>query len=149
MTGDKKKKIDIWQYGIGEALVKIAPEKMDKEVKIALAEVYFLLENYMTPDYKYALPKEIYSAIKEKRDEEHKVEYNYMKPLSEQKLMKMTKDILAILYFNYWTKSDEEKKELVEKWCENELALKKELRKEKAENVKKIQNMREKMKQGK
>lgn len=149
MTGDKKKKIDIWQYGIGEALVKIAPEKMDKEVKIALAEVYFLLENYMTPDYKYALPKEIYSAIKEKRDEEHKVEYNYMKPLSEQKLMKMTKDILAILYFNYWTKSDEEKKELVEKWYENELALKKELRKEKAENVKKIQNMREKMKQGK
>lgn len=149
MTGDKKKKIDIWQYGIGEALVKIAPEKMDKEVKIALAEVYFLLENYMTPDYKYALPKEIYSAIKEKRDEEHKVEYNYMKPLSEQKLMKMTKDILAILYFNYWTKSDEEKKELVEKWYENELALKKELRKEKAKNVKKIQNMREKMKQGK
>ena len=38
MTGDKKKKADIWQYGIGEALVKIAPEKMDKEFKIALAE---------------------------------------------------------------------------------------------------------------
>ncbi|MCR5638318.1 MAG: hypothetical protein K6F97_05710 [Lachnospiraceae bacterium] len=149
MTGDKKKKVDLSQYDIGEALVNMATEKMDKEIKMALAEVYFLLENFLTPDYKYALPKEIYNAIKRKRDEEHKVEYNYMKPLSEQKLMKMTKDILAILYFNYWTKSDEEKKELVEKWYENELALKKELRKEKAENVKKIQNMREKMKQGK
>ena len=41
MTGDNKKKIDTWQYDIGEALVKIAPEKMDKELKIALAEVYF------------------------------------------------------------------------------------------------------------
>ena len=147
MTEDKKKKADIWQYGIGEALVKIAPEKMDKEFKIALAEAYFLLENYLTPDYKYALPEEIYSAIKEKRDEEHKVDYNYMKPLTEQKLMETTKELLALLYINYWVKSEEEKRELVERWNENELALKREIRKEKLEKVKKIQNLREKMKQ--
>ena len=147
MTGDNKKKIDTWQYDIGEALVKIAPEKMDKELKIALAEVYFLLENYLTPDYKYTLPKEIYSAIKEKRDEEHKVDYNYMKPLTEQKLMGTTRELLALLYLNYWIKSKEEKRELVERWHENELALKREIRKEKSEKVKKIQNLREKMKQ--
>jgi hypothetical protein len=51
------------------------------------------------------------------------------------------------LYLNYWIKSKEEKRELVERWHENELALKREIRKEKSEKVKKIQNLREKMKQ--
>ncbi len=70
-----------------------------------------------------------------------------MKPLSEQKLMETTRELLALLYLNYWIKSKEEKRELVERWHENELALKREIRKEKSEKVKKIQNLREKMKQ--
>lgn len=61
--------------------------------------------------------------------------------------METTRELLALLYLNYWIKSKEEKRELVERWHENELALKREIRKEKSEKVKKIQNLREKMKQ--
>ena len=50
------------------------------------------------------------------------------KPLEEQGLSKQTLSILSVLNYNFWCKDEEKRKQLIEKYSENERKYQEELR---------------------
>ena len=76
---------------------------------------------YMEPKYINKIPKKMIENFKENKDRDYKITINPKVPLKNQKLMKGTLEILALLNLKYWCDSEEEKQRLIEKYKQNNI----------------------------
>ena len=94
---------------------------------IIYSEVYSILNTMSEKDVK-KLPKKFLELIQNKKSESYDPKYDLKRPLKEQNVKQETLAFLALLYLNYWCDSEEEKKELMEQFNENEKKHQEELR---------------------
>ena len=85
---------------------------MENNLKKAYSEIYEIL-NLMEEEYVIKVPQKLRDLFKKEKDDNFFVNINIDKPLENQNLQKDTLTILAVLYINYWSESDEEKQELI------------------------------------
>lgn len=91
----------------------------------AYTEIKCLLR-YFPIEYIKKLPNKLLEMIQKNSDEKYDIDVDLNKNLQDQNISKKTKDILAVLTYNYW--SDESEKEyLKNRFYENERAFQKEL----------------------
>lgn len=93
----------------------------------AYSEVDELL-NLITEEEKNAIPKKLRDFFKEEKDPSYHKNINANIAIKEQNLKKETLAIMASLYLKYWCKDENEKKELLMTFAENEERHQKELR---------------------
>ena len=91
----------------------------------AYTEVNCLLE-YLPQSYIDKLPKKLIELIKDQSDEQYNIDIDTNKSLLEQNFYKKTKDLIAVIKYNYWS-TDEEKQKLKNLFYENENKYQKEL----------------------
>lgn len=83
------------------------------------SEVYQVL-NILGNEYITRLPKSLYNMLEEKRDTTYNPKYTDEITLDMQNIKKESLNILALLHFNYWCDSYEQKLELQNILEENE-----------------------------
>ena len=91
----------------------------------AYTEVNCLLE-YLPQSYIDKLPKKLIELIKEHSDNQYYISIDTNKSLLEQDFSKKTKDLIAVIKYNYWS-TDEERQQLKKIFYENENKYQKEL----------------------
>ena len=91
----------------------------------AYTEVNCLLE-YLPQSYIDKLPKKLIGLIKDQSDEQYNIDIDTNKSLLEQNFSKKTKDLIAVIKYNYWS-TDKEKQKLKNIFYENENKYQKEL----------------------
>lgn len=84
----------------------------------AYTEFNCLLE-CMPETYVEKLPKKLINLIKNKSDEDFSIYIDTNKSLLEQGFSQQTKDLIAVINYNYWS-TEEEKKQLKNVFNENE-----------------------------
>ena len=84
---------------------------MNENTKKVYSEVYQVL-NVLGDEYIRRLPKSLYNMLEEKRDTTYNPKYTDEITLDMQNINKESLNILALLQFNYWCDSYEEKLEL-------------------------------------
>ena len=89
------------------------------ERALAYSEVYEIL-NLIGKEYKDKIPTEVLQIIVQEMDKQYKPQINIKRPLKDQNLRQRTYDILGMLQLNYWCKNENEKKELLKKFSEND-----------------------------
>lgn len=92
---------------------------MKQSTMEAYAEVDAILD-FMDEKYRREIPKKLRILFKEKKAKDYRKSIVSNKPLIEQNLSEETLAILAVLHYNYWCKDEKRKKELLEKYSENE-----------------------------
>lgn len=97
------------------------------ELSIAYAEVYEIL-SFMEQKYVDMIPLKLLELFKEEKEKEYKPNIKPTIPLDEQNLQKKTLSILAMLNLNYWCENENEKKELIALYDENDKRKEEELR---------------------
>lgn len=85
------------------------------EYNEAMAEVCDILEN-MEEEYVNKIPEKFREFLNKNKSEQYKPNLDHTKRISDINLMDKTKDILAVMYMDYWC--DEEKKKECEKILE-------------------------------
>ena len=101
---------------------------MNENTKKVYSEVYQVL-NVLGDEYIRRLPKSLYNMLEEKRDTTYNPKYTDEITLDLQNINKESLNILALLQFNYWCDSYEEKLELQNILEENEKIHEENLRK--------------------
>lgn len=91
---------------------------MQENSSLAYAEIYEILK-LIEDEYVNRIPKKIMDFFEEERDKEYKTIIDVNIPLDEQNLKRETMVLLAILNYNYWCDSEEEKKEIQEELIRN------------------------------
>ena len=91
----------------------------------AYTEVNCLLE-YLPQSYIDKLPKKLIELIKEQSDKQYYISIDTNKSLLEQNFSQKTKDLIAVIKYNYWS-TDEERQKLKRIFYENENKYQKEL----------------------
>ena len=91
----------------------------------AYTEVKCLLE-YLPKSYIDRLPKKLIELIERQSNDQYKINIDINKSLLEQNFSKKTKDLIAVIKYNYWS-TEEEKRKLKEIFYENENKYQKEL----------------------
>ena len=91
----------------------------------AYTEVNCLLE-YLPQSYIDKLPKKLIELIKKQSDKQYYISIDTNKSLLEQDFSKKTKDLIAVIKYNYWS-TDEERQKLKKIFYENENKYQKEL----------------------
>lgn len=91
----------------------------------AYTEVNCLLD-YMPQSYIDKLPKRLIELIKKQSQKQYNIEIDTNKSLLEQNFSKKTKDLIAVIKYNYWS-TDEEKRKLKNIFYQNENISQKEL----------------------
>lgn len=91
----------------------------------AYTEVNCLL-NHMPQSYINKLPKKLIELIKKQSQEQYNIDIDTNKSLLEQNFSNKTKDLIAVIKYNYWS-TENEKKQLESKFYENENIYQKEL----------------------
>lgn len=76
---------------------------------------------YMEPKYIKKVPKKMIENFKQNKDNNYKIIINPKIPLKNQKLMKGTLEILALLNLKYWCENEEERQRLIEKYKQNDI----------------------------
>ena len=92
----------------------------------AYTEIKCLL-NYFPIDYINKLPKKLLEMIYKNSNQKYNIVIDLKKDLKSQNISKKTKDILAVLTYNYWS-DESEKKTIVQRLNENEERYQKDLR---------------------
>ena len=92
----------------------------------AYTEVNCLLE-YLPQSYIDKLPKKLIELIKIQSNEQYNINIDTNKSLLEQEFSQKTKDLIAVLKYNYWS-TDEERKKLKQVFYDNENKCQEELR---------------------
>lgn len=93
---------------------------MNSSTRIAFAEVDLIL-SLLESEYVNKVPKELRDIFYIQKDKNYNKTIDVQKPLTKQNLNKETIAILALLNYEYWCNSEEEKKNLVLQLCENEI----------------------------
>lgn len=101
--------------------------EIDKEKQETYKEIITILNN-MEKEYQEKIPKKLIRFFEKNSAKEYKFDIDLNIPFKEQKLKSKTVTLLAILNLNYWCKNEEEKKELIKKYSENEKKYQEELR---------------------
>jgi len=91
----------------------------------AYTEVNCLLE-YLPQSYIDKLPKKLIELIQKQSNEQYNIIIDTNKSLLEQNFSQKTKDLIAVIKYNYWS-TDEEKQQLKKIFSENENEYQKEL----------------------
>ena len=91
----------------------------------AYTEIDCLL-NYMPKEYVDKLPTKLIDLIHSQSNEMYKISIDVNKSLTEQKYSKKTKDLIAVLKYNYWS-TEEEQAKLRNIFNENEQKYQKKL----------------------
>ena len=97
-----------------------------KEFAEASAEMNEILK-YMPDEEIEKIPSKLREFFKEVESKDYVTNINPDLPLDEQNIKEKTKDIIALIYRNYWC-SEEERKELDQKLIENDKKFEEELR---------------------
>lgn len=92
----------------------------------ANTEIKCLLK-YFPINYIKKLPTKLLEMIYRNSDEKYNIDVDLKKDLKNQNISKKTKDMLAVLTYNYWS-SETEKKDIIERLNENENNYQEELR---------------------
>lgn len=92
---------------------------MENELLKAYAEVDVILSN-MENAYVEKIPKKMRELFKNEKLQEYAPNINPKIQLDEQNLQRKTYAILAMLNLNYWCKDENEKKELIAIYTEND-----------------------------
>lgn len=98
-----------------------------KEFAEASAEINEILK-YMPKEEVEKIPSKLREFFKEVSSKDYVTNINPNMPLDKQQIKEKTKDIIALIYRNYWC-SEEERKELDQKLIENDKKFEEELRK--------------------
>lgn len=93
----------------------------------AFSEVKCILD-FLPINYTEKLPKKLLNIIDSLYDEKFKININPNIELKNQNFTEDTKNIIAVLKYNYWCKDDEEKENLARMFKENEDKYQEELR---------------------
>lgn len=95
------------------------------ELMIAYSELSSILES-APEEYKSKIPQKFLDRIESEKDTDYDPGIiDLSDSSSDYKLHDKTKQLLAVIYYNYWTETEEEKKELMDMFIEND-KLKKE-----------------------
>ena len=100
---------------------------MEISLRKAYAEVDSIL-NLMENKYVDSIPPKLRELFKSQKDVEYSPKIDVKKPLEQQKLQPKTFAILAVLNLNYWCENEETKKELLQKYAENDIKKENKLR---------------------
>lgn len=90
-------------------------------------EIVELLNHFPEEDLK-KIPKEIINVFMENMDNQYEYIVDKTKRLNEQEMLPETKEILALIYEDYWA-TDDERKQLMKKSYENERKYQEEINK--------------------
>ena len=101
---------------------------MNENTKKVYSEVYQVL-NILGNEYIRKIAKSLYNMLEEKRDTTYNPKYTDEIAFDMQNIKKESLNILALLHFNYWCNSYEEKLELQNILEENEKIHEENLRK--------------------
>ncbi len=93
----------------------------------AFSEVKCILD-FLPINYTEKLPKKLLNIIDSLYDEKFKININPNIELKNQNFTEDTKNIIAVLKYNYWCKDDEEKENLARMFKENEQKYQENLR---------------------
>lgn len=93
---------------------------MNKNIMNAYAEIDILL-NYIPKEYKDEIPIELQNMFKNKKSLKYKSNINTKNPFNKENLKRETLIILAILQYNFWYKTNEEKEKFKKLLEENEI----------------------------
>lgn len=99
-----------------------------KEMQVAAKEMNILLENIVPNEYVLRIPQKFKDFLKEIEDKEHIFNIDLEKDIDEQDITEKTKDLITVIYRNYWC-NEEERKNLDRILTENEREYQEELRK--------------------
>ncbi len=91
---------------------------MEKDSSLAYSEIYEILK-LIESEYVNRIPKKIIDFFEEERDKEYNPIIDVNIPLDEQNLKRETMVLLAILNYNYWCDTEEEKKEMQKELIRN------------------------------
>lgn len=83
---------------------------------------------YMDEKYIDKIPKQLITHFQENKASNYNFSINPKISLKEQNLSEETLDILAMLNINYWCEDEQHKKELIQKYHDNEIKHEKELK---------------------
>ena len=97
-----------------------------KEFAEASAEINEIFK-YLPKEEVEKIPSKLREFFKEVSSKDYVTNINPDLPLDEQNIKEKTKDIIALIYRNYWC-SEEERKELDQKLIENDKKFEEELR---------------------
>ena len=100
---------------------------MTNEQMKSYTEILTIINN-MELKYKEKVPKKLIDFFERNKLKEYVFNIDFTKPLKEQKFSEKTLPLLAMINLNYWCKNEEEKKELIKHYSENEKKYQEELR---------------------
>jgi len=90
------------------------------ELMIAYSELSSILES-APEEYKSKIPQKFLEKIESEKDTDYDPGIiDLSDSSSDYKLHDKTKQLLAVIYYNYWTETEEEKKELMDMFIEND-----------------------------
>ena len=98
---------------------------IDIRLREAITEVLEILKN-ADNTYMEKLPEKFKKFLNDNKSTSYIPEIDFSKELKDLKIRKETKELLGIMYLNYWS-NDEEKKEYVKLLSENEKKYQEEL----------------------
>ena len=112
----------IWNYNN-----KVGGRDMDASTRIAFAEIDLIL-NLLDIKYSSKIPAELRYTFNTQKELNYQKDIDVKRPLTEQNLTKETVSILALLNYQYWCETEEEKNELIKQLIENDRKAEKEYR---------------------
>ena len=80
------------------------------DIAQAYAEMDYILK-YVPADMNVKVPQRIKNLISTRKDPNYVVRIDNRVPLHQQNLLKTTKSLIALLYYNYWCVDQQEKDE--------------------------------------
>jgi len=99
-----------------------------KEMQVAAKEMNILLENIVPNEYILKIPQKFRDFLKKIEDKEHSFNLDLEKSIDEQDITEKTKDLITVIYRNYWC-NEEEREKIDRILTENEREYQEELRK--------------------
>ena len=100
---------------------------MENNLSKAYTEILLIL-SYMEQKYVDMIPKKLLELFNEEKDKNYQPKINPNISLAEQNLQRKTLALLAMLNLNYWCKDENEKKELLKMYSENDKKIEAEMR---------------------
>ena len=100
---------------------------MENNLSKAYTEILLIL-SYMEQKYIDMIPKKLLELFNEEKDKNYQPNINPNISLAEQNLQRKTLALLAMLNLNYWCKDENEKKELLKMYSENDKKIEAEMR---------------------
>ncbi len=100
---------------------------MENSLSKAYTEVLLIL-SYMEQKYVDKIPKKLLELLNEEKDKNYQPKISPNIPLAEQNLQRKTLALLAMFNLNYWCEDENEKKELLKMYSENDKKIETEMR---------------------